>query len=695
MTEQVPEQPAQNQPQGQPLDWSSTLDSVVVHASGAVCRRRAHGILPAGAEDAGPLRLRLTGLPRVLDGQSLRAGILGAAHGWRVSEVRPAVAARLRGPGELPELRRRREQLADREASLRGLQGVLERRIAQTAALRAVEPAKNPEDPHRRTPADAFLALADFVDQRLTALHARAEELREQLELVAHEVSLLDDQLERASDAEPATPLETSAVAVVTLTREPAHEAARELTLELEYLVPGALWVPAYRLTHRRGDGGGTLVLRAEVAQRTGEDWTDVRLGFSTADLHRSSELPRLRSIRIGRSQPAPPPSGWREPPAGLGELFTGYDRAEPPADRRVLPALGGRPLPPPVAVAYGTAQPPAAPTPSRPAARAMRAKLAMAEPQAFGGAAGPAGPLGAAPGAPAPAADMAPAPPAPPAGPATELLDYAALTLAGPTEPPDRRGRLHPETAALAGPEHAARRRAESLADALPLPAHAVRPRYSAGSFDHRYDAPARTDLPSDGGWHTVTICEIPVSLRTEYVCVPSVDPAVFATLLLANDSGQALLAGPLEVTVDGDFLLGTALPTLAPGATRRVGLGVAESVRATRRTEVQESTAGLRGGITVVEQRVHVGLANRLGHAVTVEVRERIPVPGDKDIRIEDRPGSPGWTAPAEASEAYPAGTRLWRVELPAGGRAQLEGGYEIRIPAGKALTGGNRRN
>nr|WP_232246401.1 DUF4139 domain-containing protein [Kitasatospora mediocidica] len=232
-------------------------------------------------------------------------------------------------------------------------------------------------------------------------------------------------------------------------------------------------------------------------------------------------------------------------------------------------------------------------------------------------------------------------------------------------------------------------------MADALPLPANAVHPRYSAGSFDHRYDAPARTDLPSDGGWHTVTICEIPVSLRTEYICVPSVDPAVFATLLLANDSDQALLAGPLEVTVDGDFLLGTALRTLAPGATRRVGLGVAESVRATRRTEVQESTAGLRGGITVVEQRVHVELANRLGHAVTVEVRERIPVLGDKDIRIEDRPGSPAWTAPAEPSEAYPAGTRLWRVELPAGGRAQLEGGYEIRIPAGKALAGGNRRN
>lgn len=167
----------------------------------------------------------------------------------------------------------------------------------------------------------------------------------------------------------------------------------------------------------------------------------------------------------------------------------------------------------------------------------------------------------------------------------------------------------------------------------------------------------------------------------------MPSVDPAVYATLLLPNDSPHALLAGPLEVTVDGEFQLSTALPTLAPGATRRVGLGVAESVRAVRRTEARESTAGLRGGTTVVEQRVHVELANRLGHPVTVEVRERIPVVGDRDVKLEERPGSPAWSAPASASEAYPAGTRLWRVELPPGGRAELDGGYEIRIPAGKA--------
>jgi hypothetical protein len=148
------------------------------------------------------------------------------------------------------------------------------------------------------------------------------------------------------------------------------------------------------------------------------------------------------------------------------------------------------------------------------------------------------------------------------------------------------------------------------------------------------------------------------------------------------------------VEVTVNEDFLLTAALPTLAPGGVCRVGLGPAEAIGVTRRVNLHESTAGLRNNITVLDHRVHVELANRLPVPVSVEVRERVPVASDADVRIEERAG---WTAPEgdAGPEHHAPGTRLWRIELPAGGTAALDGGYEIRIPAGKALTGGNRRS
>ncbi|MFD4812695.1 DUF4139 domain-containing protein, partial [Streptomyces sp. NPDC058418] len=303
------------------------------------------------------------------------------------------------------------------------------------------------------------------------------------------------------------------------------------------------------------------------------------------------------------------------------------------------------------------------------------------------GGAAFAAPAFSAAPPPPPPSA----APQAPPQ-PSDADLDYAGLVLSGPEEPAGRRGLLFPEAASDAVASEY-RRRAESVA-ALPLPGHAVRPRESAGSFDHRYDAAARADIPSDGTWHTVTVTEIPVGLRTEYLCVPSVEETVYATLVLSNATDQALLAGPVEVTADDEFLVTAALPTLAPGGVRRVGLGPAEGIRVVRRTTLRESTSGLRNNTTVLDHHVRVELANRLARPVTVEVRERVPVTSEPDVRIEERAD---WTAPEAGTgpDAHTPGTRVWRVDLPAGGDTALDGGYEIRVPAGKALVGGNRRS
>ncbi|WP_377273173.1 DUF4139 domain-containing protein [Peterkaempfera sp. SMS 1(5)a] len=664
--------------------WDSVLDSVVVYAQGAVCRRVAGGSAPPDG------RVRVTGLPRTLDPGSLRARVLNDS-GVRVTEARIEVGAELYQPAELPELHREVERLRDEYDAARKRLDRQRDRVREVAALRPVAPPRRREDGHRRTPVDAWLDLAEFVDERLTGLHARLAELEDALHLAEHALGIAQDRLSRASTDAPSDPVRTALSAVLTLAGSGETEAEADLQVELEYRVPGAVWAPAYRLSYRQDDGTGSLVLRAMVAQRTGEDWNAVHIGLSTADLHRRTGLPKLRSLRIGRRQPAPAPSGWREPPAGLAELFTGYEAAGPgPAPRGLIPvAVAGAgvlpaPPPPPPPAAFPPA--PAAPggyAAAPPAVARSRALSAAPQGAAFAGA------------PPAPAAPGAAAPPVPPAGPprpSSAELDYAALVLAGPEDPRNRRGRLFPAPSDdLVATEY--RRRAEAVA-ALPLPGLAVRPRESAGSFDHRFDAAAPADIPSDGTWHTVTVTEIPVGLRTEYVCVPSVEETVYTTLVISNATDQALLAGPVEVTSDDGFLLTAALPTLAPGGTRRVGLGPAEAVRVARRAELHESSAGLRNGTTVLDHRVHVELANRLARPVTIEVRERVPVSPDADVRIEERAD---WMSPqdGEGPETHTPSTRLWRVELPADGTLELDGGYEIRIPAGKAIVGGNRRS
>ncbi|WP_328498751.1 DUF4139 domain-containing protein [Streptomyces sp. NBC_00414] len=740
--------------------WDSALDSVVVYAQGAVCRRVARGSVPPDG------RVRITGLPRTLGPGSLAARVVGTS-GVRVVEARVEVDSVPNDPATPHELEREVERLHEECAAARARRDRQLGLVEEVRGIRPVPPARKRDDPPRRTPVDAWLELSDFVDARLAGLHTRLDELEEALLHSEHDLGVAVDALARSSSDAPSAHVSTTVSALVTLVRTRDGQAAEqgpEVELELEYEVPGAVWIPAYRLDHRQGDGSGRLVLRASVAQRTGEDWNAVRLSLATADLRRRTDLPRLRSIRIGRRQPAPAPSGWREPPAGLSDLFTGYDVAAPPAAaphpsaRRSRtaaapkaavtppmavgavpayetgaspvydtgaystavpappPAPGPAPqgygptapaayvLPPPMPQAYGAPPPPAPGASGAPALRGAGPDLAQPAGSWQGGApyAG-AAPFDAsstmlpsAPGGPpvpaAPSGAMPAAPPVGPPHPSGAELDYAALVLAGPEEQAGRRGLLFPDSSF--DPVATEQRRAAEAVASLPLPGHAVRPRESAGSFDHRYDAHARTDIPSDGTLHTVTITEIPVGLRTEYLCVPSVEETVYTTLVLSNATGRALLAGPVEVTVDDDFLLTAALPTLAPGGTRRVGLGPAEAIRVTRRTDLRESSSGLRNTVTVLDHRVHVELVNRLARPVAVEVRERVPVTSDADIRIDERAE---WTTPKEGAgpDALVPGTRVWRVELPAGGSAALDGGYEIRIPAGKALVDGNRRS
>ncbi|MFB8241698.1 DUF4139 domain-containing protein [Kitasatospora purpeofusca] len=717
----------------------SVLESVVVHAAGAVCRRRARVALPPDG------RVRLTGLPGRLDERSLRARVVSGPAGTAVTGARLEAVAELRDPSELPELRLRLDAAREHESTLRERLRLVLAAVAETTALRAVPPARRRDEPLRRTPADAWLELADFVDERLERLHRRAEVLTRDIELAEHETELLADRIARATTADPQEAITTATTALLTLTTtaptdttedaDTTEGTAPELDIELEYTVQAARWVPSYRLSYRQGDDTGRLVLRASVAQQTDEDWTGVRLALSTADLERRTDLPKLRSLRIGRSQPAPPPSGWREPPAGLSDLFSAYDAIGPrPVPDRPLRSPGAplavsapvsptvaAPPPPPAPVSASFPAPGAFPAPApqapggfgpRPAGGGARGgtqggRRAADEPSGFAGYGGVPLPPEArrvraaytAEGAgTAEEADFllagAPAPFGPPPGPPVpdeRLLDYPLLELLGPDGDADRRGTLHRVFRPGAGIRTAVGPYGARL-QRLPMPLHAVPPRVSAGSFDHRFDAAAPADIPSDGTWHTVTIDDIAVSVRPEYVAVPAVEERVYATLVLTNGTARAVLAGPVEVTVDDEFLLTGALPTLAPGGVRRLGIGVAESVEVTRRTELHESTAGMLNSSTVLDHRVRVELANRLGRPVTVEVRERVPVSSDADVRIEERPG---WHAPDEPSAECPPGTRLRRVDLPPGGRAELDGGYQIRIPAGKAIVGGNRRN
>ncbi|WP_224250088.1 DUF4139 domain-containing protein [Hyalangium gracile] len=765
----------------------AVLDAVTVHADGALCTR----VATLAAENGRlPTQVRINGLPLGLTTGSLRASILQGPAGLAVRDIRPSFDVQLPPEPDVPVEQR---ALEEAQEALARISTQLQQVNQELEALRRLGPSfpkpRTGDEPREASP-KALLALGGFLDEELAALHARRLELDRQHRDAVAEVTLRQRRLQEGSSSVRGQRAVLYRAALITLS-EPG--AAGEARLALEYAVRGARWVPGYELRMPRSLDGGTLRMRASVVQRTGEDWRNVKLSLSTAELNRRADVPELKALRIGRRQPPPARSGWREPPPGLDELFAGYDAAGSPAPpppsavaivSKPMGAVRDRtstgeiprmePVPqaafaPPAQVAlpepfdedaaapemdeappemeemtrsapmkkksggfFGAAPgapPPPPPAPS--AAAPMRRPMAkggggMTRSQSSGlqkerrsmdlssdeGAppmsawAEESDSLGAYGGAP-------PMEPEPPAGlePEGSLLDYDSLRLA-PASQRGLRGKLQPAPTAFAQELFALTAvhiqvdivsllavRQQSMNDVyhLPTPTWAVAPRVSSPFFDYRYDVETRMDLPSDGAWHTVSVFSAPVGLVAEYLCVPSMEPQVFRTVKVENRTPHALLAGPVDVTLGDEFLMTSPLPTLAPGATQRLGLGVEESIKVSRNTRFDEASGGVFGGSAVLTHRVSVEVANRLGRPATVEIRERVPVvPKDeKDIKVEEAEVRPPWRAPEPLPGDTPVdGERAWRVTVQAGEKQSLDATWVVRIPSSKMLRGGNRR-
>ncbi|GHI85071.1 mucoidy inhibitor MuiA family protein [Streptomyces xanthophaeus] len=132
--------------------------------------------------------------------------------------------------------------------------------------------------------------------RELDRVDAEREEYAEQLRTVESRLAALGEELEAAERAVYASESEPAELAAhIELTVE--SQVAGPVGLRLSHLTPCALWRPAYRAVL----DGDTLTLETDamVWQRTGEDWTDVRLTLSTARSALATDPPRLSEDRL------------------------------------------------------------------------------------------------------------------------------------------------------------------------------------------------------------------------------------------------------------------------------------------------------------------------------------------------------------------------------------------------------------
>ncbi len=693
----------------------SVVTRVVVHARGALVERAV--TLPEGLPD-GELVLVIGGLPQGAAPASLRAAVLSDGRELVAVQARAAL-----GEAQAPA-RELRDALA-RATRARDAQRV-ERQAIERERARIIQLAPAPDLKAREpgalgAPLRVTLAIGDALDARLDALDAR--------------LASLDASLREADAARDAC-----ALALSQASQQGAEDRALEARVTLRgegaitqltvsYTVEAARWWPRYTLRLSDGARRASLSMEAMVTQDSGEDWPQIALSLSTAKLTQDARLPELPSLRLGKIQPQRP-SGFRAPPDGLDRLFAPYDEALRRA-ARTAPEPEPKPAPMPSVPMPRGGMVPAQPVPQASYARApelvedeasiamfdgapmpSRASLAMDQdmmraPKSKSGARSRGG-LGAAlfsgegGGAMPPPAPRAPAAPAmareesaaeiehisAPTTPQDEWLHFERLVLAGADGPTRGKLRVSPARHVRSGDLHEATSRARTQGLVDPLD--------SRGHYDHRYEATGRLDLPCDGQLHRLEICAATTGCALRWRAIPLESDEVFRLVNIINPLDGPLLGGPVDVFVEGSFLLTDTVAHVDRGGALTLGLGVDERLRVARNVRVQEQVVGLLNNKSAIEHHITLNLASSLGFDAEVELLDRLPVSDDDDIHIEQLDASP-------QPEPYLRhlgvgrlrGGLRWLIKLSAGQQRVVTLSYRVTLPAKQELIGGNRRD
>lgn len=686
------------------------IEQVFVHRDGARVRR-------FGRISVFNSKVVLTGLPLMLHEASVRVTSSSAAVMSVSLELDVDGIDRGPPPEAVLAVHELEFQLALAEAQLDAVQ-------QQLSLLEDVAPA-GPSAEAAVPSAKRLSAWAD-VDEVFSAwitdvlashpvLERKLVSLREALEIARNKAS----QVSGADAWRHWAPTRRAVVAV---------DDGEDVDLQIEYRVPGAGWTPAYALHVNPDFRTGRLVLRALVAQATGEDWDQVSLALSTAPLLQQVDAPTLKARRLGRAQPARR-TAWRPLPADLESLFptellagavsserAGRERGQaldaswaddtaadletavPRSKRR------GRLAPPTPPSATERAAGAAAMVPSMACAAGAAMEDALSARSASAPAAAPRKKIAkrtrpmSAP-APAPMGDGSVIP---------KALDYGSLRMADWESASGQRGRLTrvslTEQALAAGvPSDAVRhvekahwtmKRLSRDVRTLPMPAHHVRPSDRTGA-DFRYAMDGRADIPADGQWHSVSLLSEALELRVDYRLIAREDPRVFRSLSATMVSALPLLPGPVDVYVGGRLELTTPWQGSGQDSPIQLGLGPEDAVRVARNVRYREETTGLFGGGRRVHTHVELTVASSLPREISVDVFDRIPVAADDSVAIaleSAEPTASPWDG--EGNGPLLRGGLRQELHIPPGGESKATLHWHMSIGAKYEVDGGERR-
>lgn len=273
------------------IELASRIDRVTVYPDGAVVTRLGKASLLEGVS-----QIVLRGLPASVDPASIRVEAQGdGAFSIGAVDVRQV-------PGEArPAL----DQVL--EGKIRALQGEkakLAGEISAIEAKRATIENFGKIGPDKLGPDGKVLPVADWPAV-FDAIGTALVKVQGELLALRNRISDLDAEIAALEKARPLAPRASQPKRDVAIAVEAKAPVAADISVS--YRVSGASWLPVYEARLTTGSSNAAEIAftrRAELRQRTGEDWNEVAVELSTTRSAQGTRAPELNPLRIAFYEP-------------------------------------------------------------------------------------------------------------------------------------------------------------------------------------------------------------------------------------------------------------------------------------------------------------------------------------------------------------------------------------------------------
>jgi len=319
---------------------NTDIDNVIIFNRSALVTRT--GKIPEFNDNR--IDLSISPLPLILEDNTIRISLTGTSN-WSMRNIRIKIDTLDRKTEERIE-----DRVEKLEKELRDTDGKLSSIVCKREKIEKwlsfpipdiekwikLAIKKEIDLTPRIFPFKSWHAFVNTCEKMIEDLKTKERELDFKIYEISKEIEITRSTIKNEGPTTKEDPLtEYCKHLSITLCRiNESHDYPRDI--RISYIIPGPQWVPSYKLYIENNYRNTKFVMASQLAQRSGEDWQNAKLKFSSAHLQRVIQIPELPSKRIGRAQ-LPPPVSFRKKLPSSQELFSAFDEWEKKAREKII----------------------------------------------------------------------------------------------------------------------------------------------------------------------------------------------------------------------------------------------------------------------------------------------------------------------------------------------------------------------